>query len=126
MKHLQLIKITVMTLMVLFIHNSCDINEEERSVTYRISNNHSGFDVTYRIADGSLNKATIDISSKEDIWTYNFTGTEGDIVYVSANYKDINTGIRIQILLDGKTFKQGSSLYDTLNFVTVSGTIPYK
>lgn len=110
---------------ILFVA-ACEPNDDEHRVTYRISDNESGFSVSYRDEQGDIQRKSVDVSSAEDIWTYAFTGTEGDIVYVSANYKDPETGINVEILLNGKVFLQESSLYDTLNFVTVSGSIPYE
>ena len=104
---------------------SCKKNNEPVTVTYRVSENDSGFSVTYRDANEQLVKKTVEVASSEDIWTYSFEGKEGDIVYLSVLYKDINSGIKAQVLLDGKVYKQSSSQYDTLSFVTVSGTVPY-
>jgi hypothetical protein len=50
---------------------------------------------------------------------------EGSIIFVSAKYTDINSAIKVQLKLDGKIYKEGSSTADTIRFVTVSGTIPY-
>lgn len=105
---------------------SCEKNDEQRNLTYRVSENESGFVVTYKNANGEMITETVDISSGEDVWEYSFKAQEGDIYYVSAIYKDINTGIRVQALIDGKTAGQNSSLYDTLLYVITSGTIPYE
>lgn len=105
---------------------ACETNNEEKNITYRISDNESGFSVTYKNEAGELVSENVITNSMEDIWQYNFDTKEGEIIYVSANYKDINTGIIVEILIDGKVFKQSESLYDTLNFVTVSGTVPYE
>ena len=59
-------------------------------------------------------------------WKYEFIAEEGDIVFVTAIYKDITSAITIQILVDGKVYKQGSSTQDTIRYVTVSGTVPYE
>ena len=70
---------------------------------------------------------TIDLaSSMQDQWSYSFIADQGDIVFVSGNYKDINSGLNIRILVDGKVYKQGSSIGDTVKFVTVSGVVPYE
>lgn len=105
---------------------ACETNNEEKIITYRITDNESGFMVTYKNETGELVSEIIINNSSEDIWKYRFNATEGNIIYVSANYKDINTGIKVEILINGKVFKQSESLYDTLNFVTVSGTVPFE
>ncbi len=118
-------KLAFLWILFFFIFSGCEKNNEIRQVTYRISENDSGFSVTYRDENGTLAKKSVEVTSAADIWTYSFQGKEGDILYVSSNYKDINSGLKVQILLDGKVYKQSFSQYDTLNFVTVSGTIPY-
>ncbi len=120
-------KKVLLAITVLFMFlASCEVNDEERRVTYQISNNDSGFSVTYKNENGKLVKENVQVISSEDVWQYQFTDLEGDIIYISAIYKDIESGITVEILLDGKVYKRESSLYDTIHFVTVSGTIPYK
>ncbi|MDZ7740497.1 MAG: hypothetical protein U5Q03_01730 [Bacteroidota bacterium] len=105
---------------------SCEKNDEVRKAEYRISDNQTGFEVSYRDEKGEMQKQTVIPASKEDTWKYSFEAREGDILYVSGIYDDISSGIRVQILLDNKLYKERSSLYDTLNFVIVSGTVPFK
>lgn len=100
--------------------------EKEKKVSYLITKSVSGFDVNYSIADGNLVKKSIVTESAEDRWTYEFIAEEGDIVFVSAIYKDITSAIKVQILIDGKVYKEGSSKQDTINYVTVSGTVPFE
>ncbi len=113
-------------LFFLFALSSCEVNDDIRKITYRISDNESGFDVTYKNENDEMITENVNISSAEDVWEYSFQAQEGDIYYVSAIYKDINTGIKVQALIDGKVAGQNSSLYDTLHFVITSGTIPYE
>ncbi|MBU2652196.1 MAG: hypothetical protein KKA81_14805 [Bacteroidetes bacterium] len=109
---------------ILFLLVSCE-QDRKKDIVYQVSNNSNGFLVHYRDSNGQLIKNGVDVQSKEDVWKYSFEADEGDIVFVSAKYDNPTDGIRIMILIDGKTYKQGSSLYDTLNFVTVSGTVPF-
>ena len=99
--------------------------EQRQKVSYRITNSVSGFDVNYLDVNRSLQTEKVVTQSAQDVWTYLFDAEKGDIVFVSAIYKDINSGIRIQILVNGKVFKEGSSTADTTKYLTVSGTIPY-
>lgn len=94
-------------------------------VLYRITDVVSGFDVNYRDVDGALIKESIETQSGEDTWTYSYMAEEGDIVFVSAIYKDVESAIKVEILIDQKVYKQGSSIGDTVKYVTVSGTVPY-
>jgi len=104
---------------------SCE-KSQEKQISYIISQSVSGFDVNYRVADGTLVKEHIETASAQDKWQYSFTADQGDIVFVSAIYKDISSAINVQILIDGKVYKQGSSSQDTVKYVTVSGTVPYE
>jgi hypothetical protein len=110
---------------LLLILISCE-KTRDKQVTYLITKSVSGFDVNYRTEDGSLLKEHIVTESAQDKWQYSYTAEEGDIVFVSAIYKDISSAINVQILIDGKVYKQGSSSQDTVRYVTVSGTVPFE
>jgi choline kinase len=110
---------------VLLLLISCQ-KENEKKVSYLITKSVSGFSVNYRNVDGTLIKENIEVSSAEDRWQYEFMAEEGDIVFVSAIYKDINSAINVQVIVDGKVYKQGSSKQDTVKYVTVSGTVPFE
>ena len=116
-------KIIATTIILLFFA-SCE-KESKHPVTYRITNSDSGFDVNYRDDNGKLQSEKVTTQSAEDIWSYSFDAEEGDIVFVSAIYKDINSAIKVQLFIDGKVYKEGSSTGDTTKYVTVSGTVPY-
>lgn len=116
----------ILTLMLLsVIFTACE-KEHDQGIKYLITGNSSGFIVNYRDAAGNVINKTVIVASAEDQWTYSYNAEEGEIVFVSAIYKDINSSIKIQILIDGKVYKQGSSKYDTINYVTVSGTVPFE
>lgn len=99
--------------------------EKEVKVQYIVSKAASGFDLSYLNEEGSLVAEWVPTASAEERWTYAFSAEEGDIVYVSARYYDISSAISVMILIDGKVYKQGSSMQDTTRFVTVSGTVPF-
>ena len=98
----------------------------EKQISYIVTKSISGFDVNYRTADGTLIKERVEPASAEDRWTYSYVAEVGDIVFLSTIYKDISSAINVQILIDGKVYKQGSSKYDTVSYVTVSGTVPFE
>ena len=114
----------LVTVLAIFFLASCE-KESRHPVTYIITDSDSGFDVNYRDGDGNLHNEKVATQSAEDVWTYSFDALEGEIVFVSAIYKDINSAIRIQVLIDGKVYKEGGSTGDTTKYVTVSGTVPY-
>jgi hypothetical protein len=115
------ILIVILSLLTL----SCG-KSREKDVSYLVTAAISGFELNYRNADGILVNEQVQTASIEDRWEYSFMADEGDIVFVSAIYKDINSQINVRILIDGKVYKQGSSKYDTVRYVTVSGTVPFE
>jgi len=50
---------------------------------------------------------------------------KGDIVYLSGKYQDISSSLKLSIKIDGKIYKEQYSEGDTVNYLVVSGTIPY-
>ena len=100
--------------------------DNERQVTYRIDLSVSGFNVRYLDETGTIKSEKVTTQSAEDEWTYSFISEDGGIVFVSADYKDPESDLRVQILVDGKVYKQAISKNDTSLFVTVSGVIPYR
>ncbi len=117
-------KQTFLLILVILSLSACEKNED-KLVKYLVSDSESGFLVTYRNSSGATVSEEITVAGTEDEWTYTYKAEKGDIVYVSTIYKDINSKIKVAILIDGKVYKQASSKYDTISFVTVSGTIPY-
>jgi hypothetical protein len=118
-------KLIIIAILGIFVFSSCE-KREEKSVKYIATNAISDYNISYRLPSGELKTETISASSMQDQWTYSFIAEQGDIVYVSGNYKDINSGLNIRILIDNKVYKQGSSIGDTVRFVTVSGVVPYE
>jgi len=114
----------IITILAVIIFSSCE-KREEKSVKYITTNAISDYDLSYRLPSGELKTETIAATSMQDQWSFSFLAEQGDIVYVSGNYKDINSALNIRILVDGKVYKQGSSIGDTVRFVTVSGVVPY-
>ena len=112
--------LSVVSLLMLF---SCE-KQEDVAVKYIATNAVSEFHLSYRLPSGELKAETITASSMQDKWSYSFTAQQDDIVYLSGNYKDINSGLKLLILMDGKVYKQASTVGDTINFVIVSGTVP--
>lgn len=100
--------------------------EEKKDIVYQVSDNSTGFFLNYRDVKSHLIKTQVIPESREDVWQYSFQGEQGDIVFMSALYKNPTDGIKVQIFIDGKIFKQGSSMNDTLRYVTVSGTVPFE
>jgi hypothetical protein len=118
-------KTALMILVISLLSTACQ-KENEVKVTYIETDAVSAYNLQYLDTDAVLMKTTISPESAQDQWKFEFMGNQGDIVYVSGNYKDINSALTIMILLDGKVYKTASNEGDTLKYLTVSGTIPYK
>ncbi|HNS17855.1 MAG TPA: hypothetical protein PKI34_08545 [Bacteroidales bacterium] len=104
---------------------SCNKAIQEVTITYSITDSDSGFDVRYRNDEGNVVFEKVSTDSESDVWKYTFEADPGEILFISANYYDVNSKIKVRIMLDGKIFREASSRYDTSNFVVVSGTVPY-
>ena len=110
---------------LVFIVMACEKDEQQVNVTYRLSNAIADNDLSYRNIDGQIINETIPIESLQDVWSKPLEMKEGDIVYLSAIYYDSTSSVKVQILVDGKVYKEGSSNQKPETYVTVSGTIPY-
>lgn len=111
-------------LILLVIFTACE-KDSSRLVSYRVTDSLSGFNVRYLDENGELVTDKITVQSALDVWQYNFESYDGEIVFISTNYKDPASSVKVQILIDGKLYRQSSSKNDTLSFVTVSGVIPF-
>jgi hypothetical protein len=111
-------------ILVLFA-TSCE-KDTSRQVTYQVTDSASGFNIRYLDEAGQLVTEKIVTQSAQEVWNYSFQSSDGGIVFVSANYKDPGSAIKVQIKVDGKVYKQASSRNDTVSFITVSGVIPIR
>jgi hypothetical protein len=104
---------------------SCETEREKVTVGYEISDAYAQTEITYRNNEGSVVTDIFNFESTEDVWNYHYTEKRGEIVYISARYTDSTSSINVRILVDGKVYKQGSSVNEPNKYTTVSGTIPY-
>jgi hypothetical protein len=116
----------IFTLFLVIIVTTACTKITQVKVTYETTKAISEYNLQYMTPDGNLEKATIEPQSAQDIWRYSYLANEGDIVYVSGNYRDINSALKIVIKVDGKIYKQAANEADTLSFLIVSGVVPYK
>jgi len=110
---------------LVFITLACEKDEQQVNVTYRLSNAIANTELSYRNVDGQIMTETVQIESIEDVWTNALEVNRGDIVYLSAIYSDSTSSVKIQILIDGKVYKEGSSNQKPEEYLTISGSIPY-
>jgi len=110
------------TLFILF--TSCS-DTDRKKITYVTTGAISAYNLQYINDKNELTSTEVLPQSTQDQWVYSYIADEGEIVYVSGIYKDINSSLNIMILIDGKVYKQASNEADTLFYLTVSGTVPY-
>ena len=97
----------------------------QKKVSYIATEASSAYNLQYLDDQNTLTETTVEPNSAVDTWKYDFMADEGDIVYISGNYKDINSALKIQVLVNGKVYKQGATQGDTLKYLVVSGVVPY-
>lgn len=103
---------------------SCNKHNQVK-ISYEATASISEYSLYYKDADGNLAETVVTPQSAQDKWVHTHLGVEGDIVYISGIYSDINSGLKMVIKLDGKIYKQASNVGDTLKYLTVSGVVPY-
>ncbi|MBE0638700.1 MAG: hypothetical protein IH598_09275 [Bacteroidales bacterium] len=116
--------LTLIAILIAFLASGCE-KREEKLVKYIATDAVSTYTISYRDQSGSVIKKDIEAQSAIDRWEYSFVAGQGEIVYVSGNYKDIGSALKVMILIDGKVYKQAATRGDTVRYVTVSGVIPY-
>ena len=107
----------------LITYSCTDTNK--KSVKYISTSAISAYNLQYLDENGELISKEVNPESAMDVFTYSYMADEGDIVYISGNYKDINSALKLMILVDGKVYKQAQNENDTISFLTISGTLPY-
>ncbi|NCC73115.1 MAG: hypothetical protein EOM06_06920 [Sphingobacteriia bacterium] len=121
---MQVRKLFLLSFTLIMLLSSCE-TREEKLVKYMVTDAVSSYYLSYLDQSGQIVSEMINAESAHDQWEYSFFAEQGEIVYISGNYKDISSSLRIMIMVDGKIFRQGSSSGDTVKYVTVSGVIPY-
>ena len=116
---------TIMIVILLVVASACN-KPRPKEVVYQVTGAVSAYNLQYLDEQNVLINEEVTPQSKQDVWVYGFEAEEGDIVYINGKYNDINSGLKIQVLIDGKVYKQASSEGDTVNYLVVSGTVPYE
>ena len=115
--------VLIITGLVILLASCSETNEKK--VTYISTGAISAYNLQYLNDNNELIKTEVVPQSAQDEWVYNYIEDYGEIVYISGHYSDINSSLKIMILIDGKVYKQASNEADTLGYLTVSGTVPY-
>ena len=118
--------------LLLLILPSCNKEYEERNVSYLITGLANPYKVAYITEEGKTVSTTITPENDREVWTYNFTGQQGDILYLFAELTDIGlvpTKFKFRILVDGKIYKDSygydQNLGDTLFRVKRGCVVPF-
>lgn len=109
----------------LMILSGCEIDRESVPVVYKVSGAVSAVSIEFRDQDGNLQHDSLFFTSTADIWQTSVENRRGEIVYLSGSYADTTGSVKLMILLDGKIYKQASSMYEPGKVIVVSGSIPY-
>ena len=117
--------ITLLIFGLIILGTSCS-STDKKKVTYIATDAISEYSLQYLNENNNLTKIIVTPQSAQDEWNYNYIADDGDIVYISGNYADINSSLKIMILIDGKVYKQASNEADTLGYITVSGIVQYE
>ncbi len=114
----------IVFILALVALTACE-KREDKMVKYMATGATADFILSYRDKEGTLQNQTVNAQSSQDSWDYSFMSEQGQIVYLSGKYEDIQSSLTLIIYVDGKVYKQGSSIGDTLKYLTVSGVVPY-
>jgi len=118
-------KNTIIIIIISLIAFTACEKREDKMVKYVATDATSDYTINYRDESGILQTKTVAAESAQDKWNYSFTVEQGEIVYLSGKYNDINSALKLIIYVDGKVYKQSNSVGDTLKYLTVSGVVPY-
>lgn len=111
-------------MVVALLFSACN-KTHQKKVTYIATGSVSAYNLQYMNDQNVLVNTTVEPQSAQDEWKYEFMSDQGEIVYINGIYKDINSALKLQLLVDGKVYKQGATQGDTLKYLVVSGVVPY-
>lgn len=114
----------LLMLSVLFLSEACQ-RDNRVKIDYEATEAVSEYTLSFKDESGALKTIVVEPAGKEDKWNYSMMAEEGDIVYISGKYNDAGSSLRLRIMLDGKTYKEGYSTGDTIKYLVVSGVVPY-
>jgi hypothetical protein len=115
----------ILVVSAIWIITGCETEQLPVKVDYVITNAYSETEIKYQDENGTLHTETVEFESIEDRWKYSFPGEKGNIVYISTRYYDSTSSVNVQILLDGKIYKEKYSEKEPGQYITISGSIPY-
>lgn len=114
----------IFSILIILLFTACN-KTSQKKVTYKATDAVSAYNLQYLNDQNELITVSVEPQSAQDVWKYEFMSDAGEIVYINGRYKDINSALKIQLLVDGKVYKQGATQGDTLKYLVVSGVVPY-
>lgn len=104
-------KITAIVLLILMIPaiQSCTKEYEKKNISYLITGLANPFTVAYIDENGKSVSLQYSPTHDGDVWRYNFTGQQGDILYLFCQFTDVDldpTKFKFRILIEGKVYKE--------------------
>jgi hypothetical protein len=121
---MQTKRIVYHVLILVFV-SGCVKEPDPVSVSYRIGEAYAPVEIAYRDHNGNLQTRTVSFESIQDTWQETLSMNPGEIVYLSAFYSDSLSSVKVQIMTDGKVYKEAYSVREPDKYLIVSGVIPY-
>lgn len=125
-------KYVISMIALLFVVTACTKEYDEKNVNYYITGLANQYKVSYIDENGKTITEVVNPVNDNEIWQYSFTGIQGDIVYLYAEFTDpdlVPSKFKFRIYVDNKVFKESfgydMSIGDTLFKVRRSGVIPF-
>jgi hypothetical protein len=120
------IKLSFLSLLMVIAFYACEKQSDQVKVTYRIVNFENGFTVYYKNLSDTLLRENVEGSyTLATPWKNEFMAEPGDIVYISMTDTTLESYSKVQILINGKVYKEKSRTSDRFMPVVVSGIIPF-
>lgn len=124
--------ILIVAVIAMLILPACTKEYEPRNVQYLVTGLAKPYKLAYLTETGETVMKTITPTSDGEVWHYSFDGRQGDLVYLFAEFTDIDlvpTKFKFRILVDGKIYKDSNgydqSIGDTIFRVRRSGVVPF-
>lgn len=115
----------VYPVLILVLISGCVKEPDPVRVSYRISQAYAPVEISYRDHIGNQQTRTVSFESILDTWQESLSMQPGEIVYLSAFYSDSLSSVKVQILTNGKVYKEAASVREPDKYLIVSGVIPY-
>jgi hypothetical protein len=116
---------TILVIFVFVLFTIACVKENDKvPVQYRVSSAYAETEISFRNDQQDIITEIYPFQSGEDIWTWSGQLLKGEIVYLSTRYTDSASSVKVQILVDGKIYKESSSNNEPNKYLIVSGTVP--